>query len=126
MDQIINLRTILRYLWVPAHQKSFRFGNNQVVVMNSFTPHSSLNKRHNTLSYHQVREMITAKTIGYYWIDRKLNPADIVSKHLACPQMWHLLKSLLFYLDDLGDLGDLIESAEDKKEKRKRMHDVRT
>jgi hypothetical protein len=89
------------------------FGDNQAVVINNSIPHSLLNKRHSTLSYHCVREMIAAKILGYYWIDGKLNPADIVSKHWAYPQIWYILKTLLFYS---GDPGDLIESDEEKKE----------
>jgi hypothetical protein len=57
--------------------------------------------------------MIAAKILGYYWIDGKLNPADIVSKHWAYPQIWHFRKPLLFYS---GDPGDLLEPAEEKKE----------
>jgi hypothetical protein len=41
------------------------FDDNQAVVMNSSIPHSSLNKRHNALFYHRVREMIAAKILGY-------------------------------------------------------------
>jgi hypothetical protein len=81
VDQIIDLRATLLHLGVPVHHKSYMFGENQAVVMNSSIPHSSLNKRHNALSYHHVREMIAAKILGYYWIDGKLNHADIVSKH---------------------------------------------
>jgi hypothetical protein len=79
------------------------FGDNQAVVMNSSIPHSSLNKIHNALSHQRVREMIAAKILGYYWIGAKMNPADIVSKHWAYPQIWHLLKPLLFYSDDPGE-----------------------
>jgi hypothetical protein len=57
--------------------------------------------------------MIAAKILGYYWIDGKLNPADIVSKHWAYPQIWNLLKPLLFYS---GYPGDLIEHKEEQKE----------
>jgi hypothetical protein len=89
-------------------------GDNQAVVMNSSIPHSLLNKRHNALSYHHVREMIAAKILGYYWIDGKLNPADIVSKNWAYLQIWYLLKPLLFYS---GDPGDLIGYEEGQKEK---------
>jgi hypothetical protein len=106
VDQIIDLRTTLRYLGVPVHAKSFMFGDNQAVVTNSSIPHSSLNKRHNALSYHRVREMIAAKILGYYWIDGKKNPADIVSKHWSYPQVWHLLKPILFYSGDTGKLID--------------------
>jgi hypothetical protein len=86
------------------------FGDNQAVVMNSSIPHSSLNKRHNALSYNRVREMITAKILGYYWIDGKVNPADIVSKHWSYPQILNLLKPLLFYS---GDPRDLIKPGEE-------------
>jgi hypothetical protein len=117
VDQIIDLQTTQCYLDIPVHHKSYIFGDNQALVMNSSIPHSSLNKRHNALSYHRVREMIAAKILGYYWIvDGKLNPVDIVSKHWAYPQIWHLLKPLLFYS---GDPGDLMEPAEEKKEKAK-------
>jgi len=111
VDQIIDLRTTLRYLGVPVNAKSYMFGDNQAVITNSSVPHSSLNKRHNALSYHRVREMIAAKILGYYWIDGNNNPADIVSKHWSYPQVWHLLKSLLFYS---GNTGDLINGDDDK------------
>jgi hypothetical protein len=80
------------------------FGDNQAVVTNSSIPHSSLNKRHNALAYHRVREMIAGKVLGYYWIDGKENPADIVSKHWSYPQVWHLLKPILFYSGNTGNL----------------------
>jgi hypothetical protein len=51
----------------------------KAVVTNSSIPHSSLIKKHNALACHPVREMIAAKIMGYYWIDGKKNPADIVS-----------------------------------------------
>jgi hypothetical protein len=114
VDQIIDFRITLWYLGVPVNHKSFMFGDNQAVVMNSAIPHSSVNKHHNALPYPHVREMIAAKILGYYWIDGKLNPADIVSKNWAYPQIWHLLKPLLFYS---GDPGDLIETAEENKVK---------
>jgi hypothetical protein len=85
----MDIRITLRYLGVPVNNKSYMFGNNQGVVSDNTIPNSSLNKRHNALAYHRVREMISAKILGYYWIDGKRNPADIVSKHLRYPQVWH-------------------------------------
>jgi hypothetical protein len=64
VDQIIDLRATLRYLGAPVSEKSYMFGNNQAVVSYSTIPHSSLNKRHNALAYHRVREMISAKSLG--------------------------------------------------------------
>jgi hypothetical protein len=96
VDQIIDIRTALRYLYVPVNNKRYMFGYNQAVVSNSTILHSSLNKRHNALAYHRVREMISAKILGYYWNVGKRNPEDIVSKHWSYPQVWHLLKQFLF------------------------------
>jgi hypothetical protein len=70
VDQIIDLRTTLRYLGVPVHKKSFMFGDNQSVVINSTIPYSSLNKRHNALAYHRVREMIAADILGIGLMER--------------------------------------------------------
>jgi hypothetical protein len=109
VDQIIDMRTTLRYLGVPVNEKSFMFGDNQSVITNSTIPHSSLNKRHNALAYHRVREMIAADVLGYYWIDGKDNPADVVSKHWGYQQVWKLLQPLLFYS---GNTGVLLESDE--------------
>ena len=53
--------------------------------------------------------MIAAKVLGYYWIDGKKNPADIVSKHWSYPQVWHLLKPILFYS---GNTGDLVQRSD--------------
>lgn len=107
VDQIVDMRNTLRYLGVPVQDRSYLFGDNQAVVNNSAIPRSTLSKRHNALSYHRVREAIAAEIINFYWIDGKLNPADIVSKHWAYPQIWHMLQPILFYS---GNTKDLIKS----------------
>jgi hypothetical protein len=66
VHQKIGLRKTLRYLRVPVNEKSYMFGDNQAVVTNSTIPHSSLNKRHNALAYHCVREMIAADILEYW------------------------------------------------------------
>jgi hypothetical protein len=97
---------------VPVREKSYMFGDNQSVIKNSSIPYSSRNKRHNALSYHHAREMIAAKILGYYWINGKSNPADIVSKHWGYQQIWHLLKTLLVYS---GNTLDLVQESENNK-----------
>ena len=86
VEQIIDIRTTLRYLGVPIQGKTYMFGDNQSVVTNSTLPHSQLNKRHNTLAYHRVREAIACKDLrGFYHIPGDKNPADILSKTLGIP-----------------------------------------
>jgi hypothetical protein len=58
--------------------------------------------------------MTVAKILGFYWIDGKLNPADIVSKHWSYPQVWHLLKPLLFYSGDPRDRIEPVEKSNGK------------
>jgi hypothetical protein len=104
VDQIVDLRNTLRYLGVPVQERSFLFGDNRAVVNNSAIPISALSKRHNELLYHRVREAIAAGMVNFYWIDGKSNPANIVSKHLDYPQVWHMLQPILFYSGDTKTL----------------------
>ena len=95
-DQIIDLRTTLRYLGVPVKKRAYMFGDNESVVTSASIPHSSLNKRHNALSYHRVREAIAAKILAFLHIKGTTNPADILSKHCGYQEFWPHIQPLLF------------------------------
>ena len=82
-EQIMDLRHSLRYLGVPVLNHSYMFGDNQSVVTSSTIPHSRLNKRHQALSYHRVRECIAAKIIRFFHVRSEENPSDIMTKFLA-------------------------------------------
>lgn len=94
-EQIVDLRTTLRYLGVPIREYSYMFGDNSSVVTSATIPHSKLSKRHMALSYHRVREAIASKMLRFYFIDGPLNPADILSKHWGYQAVKNLLKYLL-------------------------------
>ena len=81
-------------------EKSFMFGDNQSVVTSSTIPHSKLHKRHTALSYHRVREAIASGVVIFAHIPGNTNPADILSKHWAHPQVWPMLQALLFHQGD--------------------------
>ena len=99
-EQVIDLRTSLRYLGARMRDKSYMFGDNESVVKSSTVPHSRLNKRHNALAFHRTREAIAAKILGYYHIPGAANPADILSKHWGHQQVYPLLRPLLFFQGD--------------------------
>ena len=80
-EQIMDLRNTLRYLCVPIMTKAYMFGDNKSVVSSSTIPQSILNKRHNMLSYHRVREAIAAKILEFHWCSSSQNRSDILSKH---------------------------------------------
>ena len=97
VDQIIDIRTTLRYLGVPIRDKSYMFGDNRSVVTSSTIPNSTISKRHHLASYHQVREAIAAIFISFHWNYGKSNPADILSKHWEFATVWPMLKPILFW-----------------------------
>jgi hypothetical protein len=95
-EQIIDLRFTLRMFGVPLDGPAWLFGDNQSVVTSSTLPHSSLNKRHNALSYHRVREAVACKILYFLHMDGKQNPSDALSKFLPHYVFWPLLEPILF------------------------------
>jgi hypothetical protein len=104
VDQIVDLRTTLRYLSVPIRDMSYMFGDNELVVNSSTQPHSKLHKRHNALSFHHVCEAIASGYIVLTHLPGKFNPADILSKHWGYQTIWPILKPILFFHGDTADL----------------------
>jgi hypothetical protein len=51
VEQIINLRSMLRYLGVPVREKNYMFGDNKSVVESSMGLHAKLHKCHTMLSF---------------------------------------------------------------------------
>ena len=81
IEQIINLRIMLRYFGVPVRDKGYMFGDNQSMVNLSSTPHSKLHKHHTALSFHKVCEAVASGYVDFNHIPGADNPADILSKH---------------------------------------------
>ena len=100
IEQIIDLRTTLRCLGVPLQDKSYVFGDNESVVKSGTQVHAKLHKRHNMLSFHFVREAIAAGHVHFQHIPGSTNPADILSKHWGCSDVWPTLRALLFCAGD--------------------------
>ena len=103
VEQIINLCNTLCCSGAPIRAKSHVFGDNQSVITSSTLPHSTLNKRHNALSYHRVREAVASGILEFHKIEGSKNPADVVSKHWGYQQVQSLLKPLLFWAGDTAD-----------------------
>ena len=89
----------LRALGIPILGPAYMFGDNKSVVLSSTIPTHGLNKRHNALCFHRVREAIAAKTIlKFYHIDGKINPADCETKSLPGTTVYNLLKPWLHWI----------------------------
>jgi hypothetical protein len=96
-EQIMDLRYTLRMLGAPLDGKAYMFGDNQSVITSSTIPHSSLNKRHNALSYHRVREAVASNVLWFFHIPGKDNPSDVLTKFLGFSVFWPLVKPFLFW-----------------------------
>ena len=104
VDQIIDLRTYLRYLGVPIREYSYVFGDNKTVIDGATIPHAKLHKRHNALSFHRVREAMASRFLKMFHLPGECNPADIMSKHWGYRQVWPMLQAILFYQGNTIDL----------------------
>jgi Reverse transcriptase (RNA-dependent DNA polymerase) len=99
-EQILDIRYTLRMMGIPLDGPSWLFGDNQSVITSSTIPHSTLNKRHNALSYHRVREAIASGVIYFIHISGTNNPSDILTKFLPYHKFWPLILPLLFWRGD--------------------------
>ena len=95
-DQIIGNRLSLMYLGVPIVGPTHLFGDNRSVVTSSTIPHSQLQKRHNFLAYHRIREAIAAGIMRFYHVTSDKNLADIGTKLLNGTKLKALTTPLLF------------------------------
>jgi hypothetical protein len=96
-DQMMDLRYTLRMLGAPIDGKSYMFGDNQSILMSSTIPHSSLNKRHNALSYHRVQEAVASDVLWFFYVKSTKNPADVLTKFCGHSMFWPLIKLFLFW-----------------------------
>jgi hypothetical protein len=81
------------------------FGDNKSVVDSSTKIHSKLHKRRTALSFHRVREAVAAKVIGFFHINGKRNPADVLSKQWGYVVVWSFFQPLLFWKGDTAYIG---------------------
>ena len=100
VQQIMGLRTTLRYLGVLVHGSTHLWGDNGSVITSGSVPHSPLKKRHHALSYHYTREAIASKAVDFRFIPGDRNPADILSKHWGYSAVWPMLQAALFWMGD--------------------------
>ena len=94
-EQIIDLKHTLRYLGVPIRTKSYLFGDNRSLVTSSTLPHSKLDKRHNILTYHRVRDATVSNILAYHWIQTGYNHSEMLSKHWDHPSVYNMIMKLL-------------------------------
>jgi hypothetical protein len=93
-DLIYALRIKLKSFGIPINGPANMYGDNASVVKNTSIPESTLNKKHNSINYHIVRESVAAKIMRIGKEDTKTNIADAFTKLLHTDRKRELLKFL--------------------------------
>ena len=72
----------------------------------SITPQDKIHKSHVSLSFHLYREALVAKIVSYHFINGKINPIDVLSKHWDHHCECSTSKNLLFWTGDAMECLD--------------------
>ena len=95
-DLIVELRIKLKCFGVPLDGPTNVMCDNNGVVKNTSIPESTLNKKHNSINYHVVREAAAAGILRVGKEDTKTNLADALTKLLPYSKKMELLGGLLY------------------------------
>ena len=68
VDQIIDLRNTFQYLGVPVNTATMMFGDNESVVNTVSVSQGKLQKRHNALSFHKIRDAMAAGIVCFHHV----------------------------------------------------------
>lgn len=81
VEQVVDLRNSFRYLGTPVFGTSYAWGDNEAQIVSSIVPYARLNKRHQILSFHFVRSLISKGFISIRHLNSQWNVTDVLSKH---------------------------------------------
>ena len=89
-DLIVALRYKLRMFGVRLEGPAYVFCDNRGVVKNVSIPESVLNKKHNAINYHTVREAVAADILRIGKEDGETNLADLLTKVITGQKRWDI------------------------------------
>jgi hypothetical protein len=98
-ETALGLRLALRALGVPVKSASMVYSDNLGVVQSASVHSSAIKKKHVSISYHVVREMVASGAIGVAKIGTEHNVADLATKALG-RIAFHRLIAALFQLQE--------------------------
>jgi hypothetical protein len=81
-EEAITIRYMLRSLGVGVSHPSNLSGDNAGVISNTTTPDATLKKKHIALSFHSVRESVSAGIVLPHQVSSENNIADLLTKSL--------------------------------------------
>ncbi|GKY96005.1 hypothetical protein MPSEU_000561000 [Mayamaea pseudoterrestris] len=95
-EMIVALRFKLRMMGIPIDGPAHVRCDNEAVVKNTSAPESMLNKKHNAVAYHYVRERVAEGTLSVHKEDGKTNLADMLTKSQPGPMRTEMARKLLY------------------------------
>ena len=95
-ENIIDHRAYLRYLGKPVDEMDY-VQDNKSMINSSTIPETKLHKRHNILSLHYVRSMISQGYINLQHLASEWNFADILRKNWSYQSSYHELIQPVFH-----------------------------
>ena len=96
IEQNEALRYKLRMMGIPVDGPTNGFCDNQSVVTNSTVPQSTLQKKHNMVAYHKVRESVAMGAIQLAHEKGTNNLADALTKFLAAPAFRQCCQCMMY------------------------------
>jgi hypothetical protein len=92
-ELILEIRYMLWSLGVVLDGPALMLGDNMSVVLNTCVPSSVLKKKHNAITYHRVREAISARIMWFAYIKSEENVSDVLTKPLSNEIGYSLFKT---------------------------------
>jgi hypothetical protein len=89
------LRYKLRMMGIPIDGPTNCFCDNKSVVTNATIPQSTLQKKHNMIAYHKVRESVASTAIQIQHELGKFNLSDCLTKFLKPPDFKRCIQCIL-------------------------------
>ena len=96
IELIRSLRYKLHMMGVPIEGPANTLVDNDSVVRNSTIPTSTLQRKHNSICYHFVRESIAIKQIRVAYIPTSENLADMLTKPLGATKLKTFCQRILY------------------------------
>jgi hypothetical protein len=95
-EMIVALQYKLRMFGVPISGATNVFCDNNGVVKNASVPHSMLQKKHNAINYHAIREAVAAGILRVGKEDGMTNLADLFTKVLTADRRRNLCRHIMY------------------------------
>ncbi len=95
-ELVKSLRYKLQMMGVPIEGAANVLVDNTSVVKNSTIPSSTLQKKHNSICYHYVREAVAARLIRIAYVPSTENLADVFTKPMGASKLRSFIQRILY------------------------------